>query len=263
MGICGMGQWMVKQATDKYNNLLTTYREGRRKLDETSGGGLESYRKKYPWWDAMAALLAGNGSVQPEHIFYDGVVTTRASSTTPCISRRGGDQEATPSRHPNEDILQELTDENDDSDGSRSQPPPPSKRLRVNKAAKKDISQVILEIEKHRQNFELDLERMCAKSAWSTKPDKELLKSAAERKTRMTGKVASVTKLSSTTGVDHEARKALSGLSLARLFRTIQAMAMFAAVLDFLDDRRAIRASAFSTAQMLARQQCASTRKQS
>ncbi|KAI9913002.1 hypothetical protein PsorP6_006491 [Peronosclerospora sorghi] len=152
MGICGLCQWMVKQTTDKYNNLLTTYREGRRKLDETGGGGLESYRKKYPLWDAMAALLAGNASVQPEHIFYDGVVTTRASATT-SSSSRGGNQEATPSRHRNGDILPKVADKNDDSDESLSQPPPPSKRRQVSKAANNDNIQVILEMEKQRQNF--------------------------------------------------------------------------------------------------------------
>ncbi|KAI9908646.1 hypothetical protein PsorP6_016408 [Peronosclerospora sorghi] len=131
MVICGLGQWTVKQATDKNNNLLPTYREGRRKLGETGGGGLESYRKKYPWWDAMADLLARN--------------------------------ESTPSRHPNVDILPEVADEKDDSDGSISQPPPPSKRRRVSKAANNYINQVILKMEKQRKNFELSLERIRAK----------------------------------------------------------------------------------------------------
>ncbi|KAI9907767.1 hypothetical protein PsorP6_003849 [Peronosclerospora sorghi] len=153
MGICVLGQWNFKNATNKYNNLLTTYREGRRKLDGTGGGGLESYRKKYSWWDARAAFPAGNASVKPEHTFDDGVVTTRASATT-YISSRGGDQEATPSRHPNGDILPEVADPNDDSDGSRSQPTPPSNRRRVSKAVNNDISQVILE-EKRRNSAKI------------------------------------------------------------------------------------------------------------
>ncbi|KAI9913437.1 hypothetical protein PsorP6_006528 [Peronosclerospora sorghi] len=88
----------------------------------------------------MAALIAGNVSVKPEHTLYDGVVTTRASAPTSSSCSRGGDQEATPSRYPNEDILSEVADENDVSDGSCSQPPPPSKLLRVCKAANNDIS---------------------------------------------------------------------------------------------------------------------------
>ncbi|KAI9906294.1 hypothetical protein PsorP6_004280 [Peronosclerospora sorghi] len=107
----------------------------------------------------VSALLGCYQTARLELEAKQASVTTTASATT-SSSSRGGDQEATPSRHQNEDIQPELADESDDSDGSRIQPPPSSKRLRVSKAANNDIRQVILEMEKQRQNFELSLERM-------------------------------------------------------------------------------------------------------
>ena len=49
MGLRGLGQWIMKQATHKYKTLRATYYERRTKLEETGGGGLQAYRLKYPW----------------------------------------------------------------------------------------------------------------------------------------------------------------------------------------------------------------------
>ncbi|KAI9914429.1 hypothetical protein PsorP6_007800 [Peronosclerospora sorghi] len=110
---------------------------------------------------------------------------TRASATTSSSSRGGGDQEATPSRHPNEDILPEVADENDDLDGSRSQPAPPSKSRRVSKAANNDISRAILEMETQRQNCELGLERMRAKE----RMEREARQKSVEERRRQEAKL--------------------------------------------------------------------------
>ena len=68
LGLLGLVQWTLKQATDKYNNLLDTYREGPRKLEETKGNFFELYRLKYRWWNAMEVLEAGIATVEHDQI---------------------------------------------------------------------------------------------------------------------------------------------------------------------------------------------------